>query len=124
MKRTVAAYKQCRKRKDKLKGVWKQLTLGRSSEIYTFFGKDRFFTVDLKPYEQVNLFYTFSGTAGDFAYVNDTTVIEGQTVYKLEWLNKDIFSYKNQAGQTLTYVRVEMPEVIRKVVEGCGILNY
>lgn len=124
VKRTVAAYKQCRKRKDKLKGVWKQFTPGRSSEIYTFFGKDRFFTVDLKPYEQVNLFYTFSGTAGDFAYVNDTTVIEGQTAHKLEWLNKDIFSYKNQAGQTLTYVRVEMPEVIRKVVEGCGILNY
>lgn len=121
VKRTVAAYKQCRKRKDKLKGVWKQLTPGRSSEIYTFFGKDRFFSVDLKPYEQINLFYTFSGTAGDFAYVNDTTVIKGQTVYKLEWLNKDIFSYKDQAGQTLTYVRVEMPEIIRQVIEGCGL---
>lgn len=121
VKRTVAAYKQCRKRKDKLKGVWKQLTPGRSSEIYTFFGKDRFFSVDLKPYEQINLFYTFSGTAGDFAYVNDTTVIKGQTVYKLEWLNKDIFSYEDQAGQTLTYVRVEMPEIIRQVIEGCGL---
>lgn len=121
VKRTVAAYKQCRKRKDKLKGVWKQLTPGRSSEIYTFFGKDRFFSVDLKPYEQINLFYTFSGTAGDFAYVNDTTVIKGQTVHKLEWLNKDIFSYEDQAGQTLTYVRVEMPEIIRQVIEGCGL---
>ncbi len=121
VKRTVAAYKQCRKRKDKLKGVWKQLTPDRSSEIYAFFGKDRFFSVDLKPYEQINLFYTFSGTAGDFAYVNDTTVIKGQTVYKLEWLNKDIFSYKNQAGQTFTYVRVEMPEAIRQVIEGCGL---
>ncbi len=121
VKRTVAAYKQCRKRKDKLKGVWKQLTPGRSSEIYTFFGKDRFFSVDLKPYEQINLFYTFSGRAGDFAYVNDTTVIKGQTVYKLEWLNKDIFSYEDQAGQTLTYVRVEMPEIIRQVIEGCGL---
>lgn len=121
VKRTVAAYKQCRKRKDKLKGVWKQLTPGRSSEIYAFFGKDRFFSVNLKPYEQINLFYTFSGTAGDFAYVNDTSIIKGQTVYKLEWLNKDIFSYEDQAGQTLTYVRVEMPEIIRQVIEGCGL---
>ena len=121
VKRTAAVYKECQKRKDELKGVWKLLTPGQNRESYKLFGKERFFSVNLTPREPENLFYTFSGTAGDFAYVNDTTVIKGQTVYKLEWLNKDIFSYKDQAGQTFTYVRVEMPEAIRQVIEGCGL---
>ena len=121
VKRTAAVYKECQKRKDELKGVWKLLTPGQNRESYKLFGKERFFSVNLTPREPENLFYTFSGIAGDFAYANKTAIIEGQTVYKLEWLNKDIFSYEDQAGQTLTYVRVEMPEIIRQVIEGCGL---
>ena len=121
VKRTADAYKQCQKRKDKLKGVWRLITSDPDIESYKFFGRDRFFAVNLRPYERENLFYTFSGSAGDFAYVNDTTIIEGQQSRNLHWMNKGTFCYQTQDGQTLTYIRVKMPDVVKQVLEGCGL---
>lgn len=121
VKRTADAYKQCQERKDKLKGVWELVTSDPKVESYKFFGKERFFSVNLRPYERENLFYTFSGSAGDFAYVNDTTIIEGQQSYNLNWKNKETFSYQTKDGKTLTYVRVKMPEVVKQVLEGSGL---
>ena len=121
VKRTADVYTQCQKRKDKLKGAWKLVTSDFEVESYKFFGKDRFFAVNLRPYERENLFYTFSGSAGDFAYVNDTTIIEGQQSRNLHWMNKETFCYQTQDGQTLTYIRVKMPEVVKLVLEGCGL---
>lgn len=121
VKRTADVYKQCQKRKDKLKGAWKLVISDFDVESYKFFGKDRFFSVNLRPYERENLFYTFNGSAGDFIYVNDTTIIEGRQARNLRWMNKETFSCQNQDGQTLTYIRVKMPEVVKQVLEGCGL---
>jgi beta-lactamase regulating signal transducer with metallopeptidase domain len=121
VKRTADAYKQCQERKDRLKGVWKLVISDPKVESYKFFGKNRFFSVNLRPYERENLFYTFSGSAGDFAYINDTTVIEGQQSYNLNWRNKETFSYQTLNGKILTYVRVKMPQVVKQVLEGCGL---
>ena len=116
----VSAYKESTRRKDKLKGVWKQES---NRATYLFFGKTHFLALTLDPKEPANLFYTFEGYTGTFAFDGDDMLTEGNKTIPIEWDGENRFT-GNVYPFPATYTRVDMPENLRKVVEGCGILNY
>ena len=120
----VRVYKECTRRKDKLKGVWKHVWKQEIDRpTYLLFGKTHFLALTFDPKEPKNLFYTFAGYTGTFAFDGDDTLTEGDKTIYIEWDGEDSFTgdvYPFPA----TYTRVDMPEDLRKVFEGCGILNY
>ena len=80
----------------------------------------------LDPKEPANLFYTFEGYTGTFAFDGDDMLTEGDKAIPIEWDGENRFTGNVYPFPTTSphYTRVDLPEDLRKVFEGCGILNY
>lgn len=131
----MQAYKECRERKDRLKGAWKMSAyidrntgekVPQNPPQYKFFGKDHYFTVLVQTMTDMegNPLYQFSGNGGTFEYVDGNHLRENGGDHRLQWDGDDTFTTTflwDGVEFSEVWTRTEIPEELDRMLECTGL---
>lgn len=134
-RRIMQAYKECRERKDRLKGAWKMSAyidrntgekVPQNPPQYKFFGKDHYFTVLVQTMTDMegNPLYQFSGNGGTFEYVDGNHLRENGGDHRLQWDGDDTFTTTflwDGVEFSEVWTRTEIPEELDRMLECTGL---